>query len=508
MCNIRGDMMDLQADNREPGRETRDAESFEKALRRAAEEPQAAQLGTLRRILSDNAATVMGRRHGFDRIDSVEAFRQAVPTHEYHALRPMIEMQRGSGEAVLSGAAPAVHVPASGAVRRCDRVPLVEQDLKSRTEARAVAHRALARESGFAAGRVLDLSPLAGSPAADLLPGLETVRDMEVRGYVLALATLIHEDVTGIDAGRLEVLDVLQDILDRHAERLLADLRSGEVRVADRLPADLAQAVSEAVRAEPARVAVLEALLAQQGGLSIPKIWPSLVVVAADLTADDTGRPSWLPIRVRIVDTGCELNELRATVAMGLGEDFLPLLTEAYFEFAPAETAHPEAGDFLGVYEIEPGRDYQVFVTTLSGLYRYRLKATARVEGHLGRCPTLRVSRHDLQTRLADRSGLQVSQAIAASTEALRSRFAEIPHFTVLGGARKGSFRLMLERREDIVARADEIADALDRALRRESFAYEIARKEGGEPAVTVGFREQPRGAVAPPASRLACGAA
>lgn len=507
MLNIRGDMMDLQANTNDRAGSAHTTEAFEQALRQAAGRPEEAQAAALKRILTRNADTVIGRRYGFGEIDSVEGFRGRVPTHEYHALRPMIEMQRATGDAVLSADRPATHVPASGAVRRCDRIPLIAEDQRLRAEARAIAHEALARDSGFAAGHVLDLAAIAGAPAVAPVPGLSGVADLELRAYVTALLALTHDDVTGIDAVRLETLDILQDVLDRHARRLLDDLRDGTLCAADRLPDELAEAVRGAMQGAGDHVASLESLLEQQGRLCIPAIWPSLAVVAADLTGDDTGRPQWLPIRVRIVDTGCELNELRATVAMSLGDEFLPLLTEAYFEFADPDVWQPKPEDFLGLYEIEPGRDYQVFVTTLSGLYRYRLKATARVDGRIGRCPTLSINRHDMQSRLKEKAGLQTSQVVSAATEALRSAFDELPRFNVVGGPRQGTFRLLVERREDVVPCLDDLADAIDGSLRQASFAYDTARAGGGASAVTVGFRQERAPSVSSGAS-VACSAA
>ncbi|ANK81818.1 MAG: hypothetical protein TEF_14190 [Rhizobiales bacterium NRL2] len=501
-------MMNLQPnDTMGQAGSTGSADTFEAGLRKAARQPETAQADVLRRILARNAETVMGRRHGFAAIGDVEAYRRAVPVHEFHALRPMIEMQRASGQPVLSADRPVTHLPASGAVRRCDRVPLVAGDLAYRARAREVAHRALARESGFAAGRVLDLGALAGTAGADPVPGLRQILDLEARAYVVALLWLGHRDVTGIDAGRLESLDLLQDVLGRHGERLLADLEGGELSIADRLPSGLAAAARDAIAPDDGRIEELSLVTAQEGVLSVASVWPSLTVVAADLTADDSGRPAWLPIRVRIVDTGCELSEVRATVAMGLGETFLPLLTEAYFEFAEVDAEHPAPAAFLGLYGIRPGQDYQVFVTTMSGLYRYRLKATVRVDGHLGRCPTLRVRRHDLQTGLAEQARLQVSQANAAAGEALDAAFGDPPRFTLLGGPRKGTFRLLLERRADVEPRLAAIAEAVDRRLRRASLAYDTARADGAEAAVTVGFREH-RPASARQSAQMDCSAA
>jgi len=86
-----------------------ECETFE----RACGAPRAAQLALLRRIVADNSASVFGRAHGFDRIDSVAAFRAQVPIRDYDALRPWID-RAAVGEAAILTAAPIVAFEETG----------------------------------------------------------------------------------------------------------------------------------------------------------------------------------------------------------------------------------------------------------------------------------------------------------------------------------------------------------------------------------------------------------
>ena len=80
-----------------------ESEHFE----RACNDPRAAQIALLKRILADNADTEFGRAHGFDVIHSTEQFRAQLPIRDYDALRPWIE-RAAAGESDLLTAEPMI----------------------------------------------------------------------------------------------------------------------------------------------------------------------------------------------------------------------------------------------------------------------------------------------------------------------------------------------------------------------------------------------------------------
>jgi len=63
--------------------------------------PVAAQREVLQELVTASQYTAFGRQHGFNRLFSIKAFKQAVPIHEYNDIKPYIERMMGGEENVL-----------------------------------------------------------------------------------------------------------------------------------------------------------------------------------------------------------------------------------------------------------------------------------------------------------------------------------------------------------------------------------------------------------------------
>src|SRR5579871_6735272 len=60
----------------------------------ATHEPQLVQEALLRRILTQNAATIFGREHGFATIRTVADFRRQLPIADYEVFEPYLARMR------------------------------------------------------------------------------------------------------------------------------------------------------------------------------------------------------------------------------------------------------------------------------------------------------------------------------------------------------------------------------------------------------------------------------
>jgi hypothetical protein len=99
-------------------------------FRRARRDPRAAQEALLRSYLARNAGTAFGREHRFDRIRTVDEFRDAVPIRTYEGFAPWIDrIVRGEPgvltaepvlgmEATSGSSAPVKYIPFTASLRR------------------------------------------------------------------------------------------------------------------------------------------------------------------------------------------------------------------------------------------------------------------------------------------------------------------------------------------------------------------------------------------------------
>jgi len=71
-------------------------------LRRAQENPAAAQAALLERMLRANASSAYGRKFRFSRVRNTREFQSAVPIVGYDELRPWIERIKAGEQVVLT----------------------------------------------------------------------------------------------------------------------------------------------------------------------------------------------------------------------------------------------------------------------------------------------------------------------------------------------------------------------------------------------------------------------
>ena len=133
----------------------------------AAGDPEAAQARTLQNILASLASTEVGRRYGYGTIKDADAFRAAVPVHDYEALRPFIDRQIATGEPVITASRPVMYARTSGTTGHPKMIPVTAEVVTGLREAqRAMAyvqHSAL----GAFRGHVL---AIAGAVREETLP--------------------------------------------------------------------------------------------------------------------------------------------------------------------------------------------------------------------------------------------------------------------------------------------------------------------------------------------------
>lgn len=85
---------------------------------------------------------------------------------------------------------------------------------------------------------------------------------------------------------------------------------------------------------------------------------------------------------------GYGASEALMAVPLSLDTDDCVMLPQnGFFEFLPVDA--PEGTRPLTMNQLEPGKDYEVIVTNLSGLYRYRIEDVVRCTGYYYESPTV-----------------------------------------------------------------------------------------------------------------------
>ncbi len=388
------------------------AARFEAALHA----PEATQRGILARLLVARRDCRFGRRHGFDRMRSLEDFRARVPLATEVSIRTDLDaVMRGEPDVLFPGH-PLGLMPTSGTTRGSRMIPCTAA-LRAEFQA-AIApwvHGMFRRHPGAFRGRAYwSVSPITDGPShtaggipigfaddasylhpfwAHLLrrtlavPGSAArLQDGDVFRRVSLTFLLAARDLAFVSVWNPTFFMRVLDALDEHPQCIVDDLRRARLTLPQPVPPQVARALQRAFHVRPARAREVAALLTAPDRWS--RLWPRLRLLSC--WADASAQGPALGLAARFPAAVTEPKGLLATegvVSIPVGDDrgCALALTSHLLEFLP-EAADGEA---LGAWQLDPGARYRVVITTGGGLYRYPLHDRIQVHGFRHRCPLI-----------------------------------------------------------------------------------------------------------------------
>jgi hypothetical protein len=473
-------------------------------FQRALADPAKAQAALLQRILNDNADSAFGRRHKFPRIASLAEYRKAVPAATYSDLEPLIREQAETGAPALTAAPPIFYARTSGTVGAAKLAPVTAAGRHAMIVAQRLFACAQYRYTETFAGRVM---AIVGSAVEDhttrgvpigaatgaiyaalpravrrryvLPPTLFTVGDYDLRNYLIAMMALAAPDLSCMATANPSSLLRLHGLIEENWDALLDDLQAGRVAGLERL--ENGRAIMDCVKANPDRARALRRLGAG-GAPRWAELWPGLKTVAT-WTGGSCGYAlgalkAHMSGDVRVVDLGYQASECRGTVNIDPRRNAcVPALTGTFFEFVERDARDAGGGDFLSLDELQEGREYYVFVTTLDGLYRYDMNDILRVGGRYSASPTLSFVQKGRGVTNITGEKLSEAQALAAVQAVATERGLGAPFFLLLADEQAAGYRLLVEL--DAPPLASGLAAAVDRALMEGNIEYASKRRSG-----------------------------
>lgn len=132
-------------------------------------------------------------------------------------------------------------------------------------------------------------------------------------------------------------------------------------------------------------LAVLKLVLARAGATCIHEVWPHLEVFFH-------GGIAFAPYRQQY-EAICDMSRMHFLDTYNASEGFFAVQSDwestamlllldvgVFYEFIPIEDTDSEHPEVYPVWEIEPGRTYELVITACNGLWRYRLGDTVTIE--------------------------------------------------------------------------------------------------------------------------------
>jgi hypothetical protein len=361
-----------------------------RAFQTALADPERAQRVLLVRILAENAGTAFGRAYGFDRIDSVEAYRDAVPIRGYDGFADAIaDMADGTEDGLFAD--PLFAFERTGGTTSGGKlVPYGAGALAGFADAvLPMLHDLTLRHPGVTAGRLYAaISPATRAP--------ETTRSgvpvglgsdavylgplADPFGRLLAVPGEVGT-ITDVEAWRIETLTHLVAADDLSFISVWSP--SFFTALIEALP-DLAREITP--RLSPRACTRFETWL-DGGAGPTAKLWPRLAAISCwteAASAPFAARLAELCPQATLCPKGVIATEGAITVPLGPGPGAFPALTSTFVEFRDTDT-----GACLLWNELRPGALYDAILTTRGGFYRYDIGDRFRCVSSQNGCPRL-----------------------------------------------------------------------------------------------------------------------
>lgn len=384
--------------------------------------PMAAQERLLQHILSKNRDTVFGKRYAFSDIVSVGEFKKRVPLHTYEDLRPYVEAQMRGEPRMLTREEPIFFATTSGTTGASKFIPVTPESRAAKSQlVRLLLYSLYTSRPGILSGKILMVvSPeveryapcgtACGAESGHMYRNMPKamnalyscpyevclIKDYTAR-YFTWLRIAAGQSISLIFACNPSTVILLGERLGDHTEAIIRDVRDGTLNPHGEIRQDLKRILEAGLSPDPERAAQLERAADGNGGRLVPKeIWPDLAAIAC-WKGGTVGMylqrfDRYLPAGIAVHDIGYLSSEHRGSVPLSEEGDgsVLAVPTNVY-EFLPAEEdTPPKPLDLLTVDEVEVGRRYFVYVTTLGGLYRYDMNDIIEVVGTYERTPVIR----------------------------------------------------------------------------------------------------------------------
>ena len=358
-------------------------------------------------ILQKNAGTDIGCNRNFETIRTYEAYKSNVPLTEYDFYAPLIELTTRIGETDIFCGEPLIgYSLSSGTTSAQKRIPYTADhlvayaacmsDILNDGEATFALLESLPKEMEYvdntrldsiigAALSVIRMELSECSYAKRFKQGVLTSpielffpsETIDPR-YARLLFALLDPDVSQIVAPfTWTVLDTLQ-FLEKNHKQLLKDIENGTISTDSGIPDTLREQLKSKLIASPERAKELRTEFEKGFEGIIPRIWKKcrrIVAAGTGAFAIYTRKLRFYSGEVIMNNGFYAASEAVIGRCLGDGSDEYALITDnAFFEFLrPGDQEPVDAGN------IKEGSEYEIILTNLAGLYRYRLGDVIRV---------------------------------------------------------------------------------------------------------------------------------
>ena len=361
--------------------------------------PMRTQEEFVMRLVRENARTEYGSLHGFNNIHTLDEYRRDVPLTVYEDYSPYIGSIANGKKNVLTTYL-TEHLSTISGYRK---LPQSRWSVQMNYDYNFCAGFYLAGQRGFLTdGQTLNLIDNSverlpsGVTVGNLLGRLLVKRDFDNdqvyvipidvantpnRTDILYLQALFSLKQRYISLAICDHYDYMLELLryiEKHWPKLADDIERG----------------NPYIQPDPRRADMIREIMENHhiGSQLVKQLWPGLhCIMVCDvdcLSASFELLRTYCGSQVHYVFTGISSPEGTFSTTLNLDDPQTVLIPDSvFYEFKPVEV--PNYNQLLTLDQLELGRSYELIVTTLSGLYRYKTQKTFLVVGRYHDTPTV-----------------------------------------------------------------------------------------------------------------------
>lgn len=484
-------------------------------------------------IINNSKDTLFGKNHNFSNIKSVDDFRSEVPISEYLDFEEYIDEMAKGKEDILFDGLTEFFISTSGSTGKSKLIPessksnnakkavlllrntflykifsekmannkrfmefikfknfdinsISMEDMVNNVHIYSVTSTSPNKKTsggidvGFASGKTFDNSKYADRLAYP--KELMGLGDGEAIIYLTMLFALRYDDVVFVTSNNSGRFYTRVKYAQNHAEELIDDLKNGTISEKLNLSANERKFFESLIKPDPKRAEELRDLLNKGREYFIPKYYWKYLFIGRFWLSGSVGvnvdklRP-YLPDDILYMDIGYGASEGKFNIPL---EDNLASGTLAiaslFFEFIPVD--NPDL--ILTADELEDNKEYEIILTTYSGLYRYPLHDIIKVRGFYGNTPNIEFISKSKEILNIAQEKLPAPQVIDYLKDYISSLGFNLRQSQIYPNNKKISYEIYVELEEtSCEINWDDFAVDFDKLLRSKFELYDRNRMLG-----------------------------
>jgi hypothetical protein len=431
---------------------------------RQCKHPILTQQQLLLDMLERNSDTAIGRKYDFASISSIEDFKKTIPIMDYKDHEPYIRASLEGEPRQLTAQSPSFYATTSGTTGTPKYIPVTPESRSAKSQLlRVWLSKLFLDHPKMFSGRMLSVvSPEVESVSPAGVPcGAESghgyrsapkplkavysspydtfeIEDYDSKYYTL-LRIAVAQSVTFLFSCNPSTVLLLAQRMGEFADDIIDDIRNGTLSDKYKVPGEIRDECEPYLKADPSRAEELEKIREQTGTLRPGEVWPDLCVIAC-WKGGSVGSylkkfSQYFPDDVAVRDLGYLSSENRGSIPLTDAGISGPLsIATNFFEFLPEDhIGKPNGADLLTVDQLEEGKSYYIYVTTLAGLYRYDMNDIVQVMGYYENTPMIRFLQKGKGVVSFTGEKLYESQVIQAVDNALNAISGQYEFITAVG---------------------------------------------------------------------------